>query len=314
MPRERKYTSKAEKQKAYRQRKAEALRNADVLRNKPELVKVERPPVRYFGGKWRLADWIMQHFPAEHRCYVEAFAGGASVLLQKPHTSFEVLNDLDGDVINFFDMLRSRTEELIRAIWLTPYSREEWRRARDQQPAADPIERARRFYVRCWQSFGSGTGIISTGWRFQKGANESGRADAVKSWNSTEHLWAVAERLKLVQIENDDALVVMKRYDGPKTLFYLDPPYVHSTRYESSHRKGYQHEMADADHRHFAETARQLQGMVIVSGYPCDLYDELFHDWQCVTKESADLNANMQTECLWLSPSVSRIENLPLFA
>lgn len=314
MPRKREYASKAEKQKAYRQRKAEGLRNADVLRNRPELVKVERPPVRYFGGKWRLAEWIMSHFPAEHRCYVEAFAGGASVLLQKPHTSYEVLNDLDGDVINFFDMLRSRTEELIRAIWLTPYSREEWRRAREQQPAVDPIERARRFYVRCWQSFGSGTGISSTGWRFQKGGSDSGRADAVKSWNSTEHLWAVAERLKLVQIENDDALVVMKRYDGPKTLFYLDPPYVHSTRYESSHRKGYQHEMVDEEHRCFAETARQLQGMVIVSGYQSGLYEELFHDWQCVTKETADINAKMQTECLWLSPSVSRIENLPLFA
>jgi DNA adenine methylase len=313
MARPRKHSTSADRQRAYRQRKARGLRNATALQNDKTLIKIERPPVRYYGGKWRIAGWIIDQFPP-HTCYVEPFAGGASVLLQKRPARFEVMNDLNDDVIAFFDMLRGRPEELIRAILLTPYAREELRRARISEPTTDPLEKARRFYIRCWQSYGSGTGKTSTGWRYQIGAGDNSRASAIGSWNDTDHLWAVAERLKQVQIEHDDAFKVIERFDSVETLFYLDPPYVHSTRYHDSTSKGYRHEMDDSQHRDFAQLAKNLKGFAIVSGYPSPLYDELFAGWKCINRESQDVNGTMQTECLWLSPRTVEIGHLPLFA
>lgn len=297
----RKYQSNAERQKAYRERRNRAMRNASALQSDKELIKVERPPVRYYGGKWRLGNWIIEQFP-EHACYVEPYCGGASVMLQKPPSKFEVMNDLNMDVINFFDVLRSKPQELIRAILLTPYARQELRRALHPTPTSDPVEQARRFYVRSWQSFGSGTGTSSTGWRYQIGAGDNSRASAIGSWNDTEHLWATVERLKQVQIEHDPAFKVMTRFDSDETLFYLDPPYLHKTRYHSSSSKGYSHEMNDDDHRALAGVAHSLKGMVIISGYPSALYDELFTGWKCISKESMDVNGKAQIECLWISP------------
>lgn len=301
------HQSNADRQRAYRQKK----RNATALQN----ISVSRPPIRYYGGKWRLGNWITAQFPP-HTCYVDAFAGGASVLLQKPAATHEVMNDLNGDVVNFFQVLRRHTEQFIREVELTPYSRLEHRLA--HQPTDDPLERARRFYIRCWQSFGSGVGQSMTGWRFVIGRDGSDTTP-ISTWNQVEHLWEAAARLKLVQIECDDALKVLSRFDAPGTLFYLDPPYVHSTRNDRNVKgKGYAHEMSDDDHRVLAERARQLAGMVIVSGYPSPLYDELFAGWERIDCQTMNVQSTEQTECLWLSPSVSEyhrgIKKMPLFA
>lgn len=305
-----KHSSNAAKQKAYRDRRKRAIRNAEALRLDKSLLMIDRPALRYYGGKWRIANWIIDQMPA-HSCYVEPFAGGASILLRKEPSKFEVLNDLNNDVITFFEVLRDRPEHLIRAILLTPYSREELRRARSSTD--DALEQARRFYVRCWLSFGSGTGKSSTGWRYQTGYGDNSRATAIGSFNDTEHLWAVAERLKQVQIECDDAYRVIERFDSPETLFYLDYPYVHSTRYHNSDNKGYSHEMTDEDHRRFAELARRVKGLVMVSGYPSALYDEIYAGWTCRAKETRDLNSKTVTECLWLSPRTAEALDLPLF-
>lgn len=312
MGRPKKYSTDAERQRAYRLRKSRALRNGLALQNPTEFIGIDRPALRYFGGKWRIAEWIISQFPA-HTCYVEPFVGGGSVLLQKAPARFEVMNDLDGDVIAFFDVLRSDPEALIRAIELTPYSREELRRARTSGPATEQLERARRLYVRCWQSYGSGTGKAGTGWRYQIGAGERSGANAVGSWNKTEHLWGIARRLKQVQIECDDAFKVIQRFDSPETLFYIDPPYVHSTRYEDSHRKGYSVEMSDNDHIALGQLLNSVKGMVVLSGYPSELYQQLYHDWQYISRESQDINSKLQTECLWLSPNLARLSALPLF-
>lgn len=306
-----KYASNADRQKAYRQRKGREERNAQALHADKTLIKIERPALRYYGGKWRIASWVIEQFP-QHTCYVEAFAGGASVLFQKTPSKFEVINDLDSDVVNFFDVLRWKPQELIRAILLTPFSREELRLAR--MPSEDAVERARRLYVRCWQSFGSGTGKAATGWRYQIGLGDNSRASAIGSFNNVDHLWDVAERLKQVQIEHDDALKVIERFDSAETLFYLDPPYVHDTRYDDSKRKGYQHEMSNDDHARFAALLNRLEGMVIVSGYPSSLYDELFAGWRCLHRATNDLNGKQQTECLWLSPNITEVSTMPLFA
>lgn len=312
MGRNRMYSTDAERQRAYRQRNQDAYRNTQMLQNDVAR-KVDRPALRYFGGKFRLAEWVISQFPP-HVTYVEPFSGGASVLLSKTPSTFEVINDLDQDVINFFDCLRDAPERLIRAILLTPYARAEHRRAEHANPVSlEPFERARLFYVKMQQGFGSGLGKWSGGWRFVKGGGDNTRADPVQQFNDVEHLWAVAARLKQVQIECDDALKVIARYDAPGTLFYVDPPYVHSTRHPDTTRgKGYKHEMTDEQHRELAERLKSLRGMVIVSGYPSALYGELFAGWMCIRRSSMDVLAQEQTECLWLSPSVEASQ-LPMF-
>jgi DNA adenine methylase len=140
-----------------------------------------------------------------------------------------------------------------------------------------------------------------------------------------DHLYAVATRLKTVQLECADGRECITRFDGPKTLFYIDPPYLHGTRYENSKQKGYKHEMTDEDHRALAAQLNAIQGMAIVSGYRSDLYDELYPGWNRVEKQSRDINGKNQVECLWLSPSVQTALNekrkaaaqpasLPMFA
>lgn len=305
MPRKSEYTSNAERQKAYRERQK---RNEKALQIGSKLTEIDRPALRYHGGKWRLGGWIINHFP-QHDCYVEAFGGAGSVMLQKKPAMHEVFNDLSGAVVNFFRVLREYPEKLINAIELTPYSRLEHELA--WHYCEDPIESARRFYVRSWQSFGTATSKTSndTGWRTQKSTS---RASAIKSFNDTHHLWDIAARMKLIQIERDEASKIINRYDTPSTLFYLDPPYLFSVRSDKAGR-AYHHEMTDAEHIALAEQVRAVKGMVIVSGYESPLYDELFCGWDVVKKQTNDINAKEQTEVLWLSPGVYDKVKLPLF-
>ena len=306
MPRKRQYAGNAERQKAYRERQK---RNEMALQNNSQLKQIGRPALRYHGGKFRLGNWIIDHFP-KHSCYVEAFGGGASVLLQKAPSHHEVYNDLSGLVVNFFRVLRENPADLINAIELTPYSRLEHELA--WYPSEDPLESARRFYVRSWQSFGTATSKTAgdTGWRFQK---SEGRASAIKSFNQTEHLWDIAARLKLVQIEQDEASKIIKRYDTPQTLFYLDPPYLFSTRSDKAGR-AYHHEMEDSQHAALLEQIKSIAGMVILSGYESELYNDMLPGWDKVAKESMDINGKAQTEVLWLSPGVYDKAKMPLFA
>lgn len=308
MGRKRKYTNAADRQRAYRQRQGRVKRNGEALQNPAEAIHIPTPPLRYHGGKWRLATWIIEQFPP-HVCYVEPFCGGASVLFRKPPSVIEVINDLSLDIVTFFDVLRTNPEGLIRAIELTPHSREIHRLA--YQPTPDPLEKALRFYIRCWQSFGTGEGKF-TGWRFQRD-NQRG-ALIVDDWNRTEQLWAAARRLKGVSIEHDNALTVIRRYDTPKTLFYVDPPYVLETRYTTRRGdKGYQHEMTDADHRALAQILHTVQGMVILSGYDCPLYQELYPGWKRLEKPTTTNGNGYAIESLWLSPRTLELGRLPLF-
>jgi len=253
---------------------------------------INRPALRYFGGKWRLAKWIMSFFP-EHFCYAEPFTGGASVLLQKERVEHEVINDLDGNVVNFFRVLRERPDELIRAIELTPFARDEYRLS--IQVAENELERARRFYVRCWQSIGSNADK-NGGWRFQRSDNGYSVA---KQFTQTDYLWGIVERLRGVQIESDDAIKIIRRYDAPETLFYIDPPYLPETR-EYSGR--YRLEVMPDYHCQLAQVLNTIEGMAIVSGYPSGLYDELFTGWRAERKEVKTNGEAKGLETLWLSP------------
>lgn len=268
--------------------------------------QITAPPVRYVGSKWKIAEFIIGHFPP-HESYIEPFAGGANVLFRKPVSAIEVINDLDGEVVNFFVMLRTCTADLLRAIEWTPYAKQEWEIS--FQPCDDPLERARRFYIRVRMSYGASES--KHGWRFIR-TKDVGGAHPPHEWNRLHHLWAAARRLKEVMIENDNALSVIKRYDTPRALFYVDPPYVLSERVAGA---AYNYEMTDNDHRELAATLRDLKGMVVLSGYPSQLYDELYPDWLCVTKRvrTNSKKDKRAIECLWISPNCSVERQLQMF-
>lgn len=262
-------------------------------------MNVTRPALRYHGGKWALAPWIVSFF-ADHDCYCEPFGGGGSVLLSKPLSFIEVYNDLNGDVVNFFRMLRDRPAELFAAIDLTPYSRQEFIEAQTADAATDEIERARRLYVWAWQGRGRAGISEPGGWRFMSRATRG--TTPADDWCNNQHLWAIAQRLKRVQIEHDDAVKVIARYDSPRTLFYVDPPYVQSTRGDRWSLTGYVFEMSDADHGALAKLLHGVAGQVILSGYPSDLYASLYGDWRRFDRTvSKDNGAGAATECLWIN-------------
>ena len=271
----------------------------------------KRPILRYHGGKWRLAPWIISHF-APHRVYVEPFAGAASVLLQKPRSYSEIYNDLDGQIVNLFRVLRNPAwaRELIRLVKLTPYARAEFDNS--YILADDPIEQARRTLFRSMAGFSSvgATGKWKTG--FRGNVTRTGTTPA-HDWQSfPSAIEAIVDRLQGVVIENEDAGAVIARYDGPETLFYVDPPYPFDTRFIRWAGEAYAHEMSDDDHRALAAGLKACQGQVVISGYACPLYDdELFSDWYRVEKQARADGAKERTEVLWLNRPANP---LPLFS
>lgn len=267
-----------------------------------ELARVTRPVLRWHGGKWRIAPWIITNLP-RHRCYVEPFGGAASILLRKPPSKIEVLNDADRRLVRFFRTLRGREAEVVRAIDLTPYSRAEFEAA--FQEADDPVEDARRVFVLCWQGRSRGLGEWKTGWRYEINGRRNARA--VDDFRA-DHLPAVVARLKHVQLECDDAAAVIARYDSPATLYYLDPPYVWETRSKRTSKVSarYTAELDEAGHRALAAQLHQVVGMVVLSGYPSPLYVDLYEaagwrrlDRACLTDHG------FRVECLWFNPAAA---------
>lgn len=263
-----------------------------------------RPVLRYHGGKWKLAPWIVSLFPP-HRVYVEAFGGGASVLLRKPRSYGEVYNDRDDEIVNLFRVLRdSETAARLRdALRLTPFSRSEFRAAYERSD--DPVEQARRGVVRAFMGFGSASFTRDHRTGFRSNSNRSGTTPAHDWAHYPDLLDAFTERLTGVVIENKHGPDVIAQHDGPGTLHYLDPPYPFSTRVlprGAASRFCYRHEMTDDDHRALAGVARAVTGMVIISGYPCDLYDaELYPDWTRVERQHHADGARPRTEVLWMN-------------
>jgi DNA adenine methylase len=276
--------------------------------------KPTRPVLRWHGGKWLLAPWIISHFPA-HRIYVEAFGGAASVLLRKDRAYAEYYSDLDGDVVNLFEVLRSPdADRLIDLLRLTPFARAEFAGAYEHSD--DPIERARRIVVRSFMGFGSAAACgKSTG--FRATSDRSGTTPAHDWVNFPETLAAVVDRLRGVVIENRPAMTVMAERDRPDALHYVDPPYVHETRARGNpycDKGQYRHELSDDDHRELLAFLRELQGMVVLSGYPAPLYDELLPEWRRIERPARADGARDRTEVLWINPAAAKsMSNGPLF-
>lgn len=215
-----------------------------------------RPVLRWHGGKWRLAPWIISHFPP-HRVYVEPFGGAGSVLLRKARCYAEVYNDLDDEVVNLFRVLREppAADRLIELLRLTPFARAEMEQA--YGAIEDPVERARRLVVLSFMGFGSNAHARhSTG--FRANSNRSGTTPAYDWAGFPDALAAIVARLAGVVVEHRDAAKVMAAHDGPDTLHYVDPPYMHETRCHKPEYRGYAHEMSADDH---ARLLTQLQGL-----------------------------------------------------
>lgn len=253
---------------------------------------------RYPGSKWALADWIIGHFPEgyEKMVYIEPFAGSSAVFFNKNPGIIETVNDLNGDVVNLFRVLRDNPEELIRKIELTPYSREEYRTA--TEPSDDPVESARRFVVRTTQSIGAKP---DSGWRNHKQAKIGGTAC---KWNGLpETLWEAVDRLKgntknLVQIESMDALQLIAKYNYSDVLMYLDPPYVKSTRRTN---KLYKVEMDEDGQNELLDLVMNSKAKIILSGYQSDLYDERLSGWHKDEIQTRTTATDIATEKIWMN-------------
>lgn len=256
-----------------------------------------KPPFSYYGGKARLAPWIVSLLPP-HTSYIEPFAGSLAVFFAKPPVTHEVVNDVDGEVVAFFRCLRDRPDDLIDAVELTPYARQEFADAKEG--SIDDLERARRFWVRVNQSFNK-SARLDNGWSASV-ACQNGEAKTVL--NRVARLREAAQRLMGVIIENRDAVDVIQAYGTPTGVIYADPPYVGSTRSQS---RAYEHELStDDDHRALAAVLHESPATVVLSGYDSDLYDDLYADWhrldQSVLRRSSNRASGERpraTEVIW---------------
>jgi DNA adenine methylase len=262
-----------------------------------------RPVLRWHGGKWKLAPWIISHFPP-HRIYAEPFGGGGSVLMRKDRAYAEVWNDLDKDVVNLFRVLRSeRAFELKEKLRLTPFARDEFQEA--YEPAENDVERAQRLVIRSFMGFGSDGCNEARPTGFRANSNRSGTTPSHDWVNDAPALDAIIARLAGVIIENRDALEVMAQHDSSGTLHYCDPPYVHETRKPSRNSlgKNYTHEMSNKDHARLLGFLKKLKGMVILSGYPHPLYDSALDGWKRVERAALADGARARVEVLWINPA-----------
>jgi DNA adenine methylase len=243
---------------------------------------IRNPIVRYHGSKWRLAPWIISHFP-KHEIYVEPFGGSGSVLLRKERSRIEVYNDLDNEIVNLFQVVREHSEELARLIYLTPYSRNEF--IKSFEHSENPIERARRAIIRSHCGWGSSYIFDTDNGKNAKPENgfcvdwrkkNSGRRNHV--WlNIPDTILSVVDRLQGVVIEAINYKAVIKKNDTKNTLFYVDPPYLSETRDRGN---DYRHEFTTDDHVELASVLNNVEGSVIVSGYASKLYNELYRGWK----------------------------------
>jgi DNA adenine methylase len=264
-----------------------------------------RPALRYYGGKWKIADWIISHFP-RHRCYTEGFGGAASVLLRKPPSRVEVYNDMSDEIVNLFRVLRNTEQaaELRRLLDLTPWSRSEW--LASYELCADQVEQARRTIVLASMSHNPSKALCrrSNGWR----SASSGHHMLPKDFQTyTQCLPEITARLKTVLIEHRGYASVLSQHDSSETLHYVDPPYLGELRADP--RNTYQHELwSIEDHQKLAEFLHTLEGYVIISGYPSKEYEDLYEarGWSTsstmATTGAAVTGKSSRIEMIWLNP------------
>ena len=278
----------------------------------PPILRMNKPKkliaFGWYGGKFSHLDWLLPKLP-DCLHYCEPFAGSGAVLLNRKPSPVETYNDIDGEVVNFFRVLREEKEALIEQIALTPFSREEFSSACELNPKLSNLERARRFYIRARQVR---TGLAQTAtigrWANCKNTSRSGMSGVVSRWlGGVEQLDLIAERFLRVQIENRPAIDVIKLYDSENTLFYCDPPYIHETRGDT---KSYGYEMDNLAHKELAAVLNSTKGLVAISNYECELMEELYPSkkWTKVYSPEKVIHSTKDTrqEVLWINYSLKK--------
>lgn len=257
--------------------------------------------LNYPGAKWGMAKEIVALMPP-HRSYLEPFFGSGAVLFNKPPSAIETVNDIDGDIVNFFTVLREEPDRLAEAISLTPYAREVFNDAHENRGSSS-FDRAYRFAIRSKMGHGFKT-YQKTGFKIDVYARE--KAYCVSCWNRLPRdLLEAAHRLKEVQIEQKPALEVIRKFNHDNVLIYADPPYLLDTR----GGKQYRHEMTEQDHLDLLEALLQHKGTVILSGYPHEMYDRELKGWSKIARKSYNQNSDQRTEVLWCNFEVPGLFN-----
>jgi DNA adenine methylase len=247
---------------------------------------MRRPFLNYYGGKFTARTWITSRFP-EHKIFVDVFGGGGNIILSKTPSKVDVYNDIDSEIHNLFSVARGHGDALKTSLILTPYSREEYNNVRG--PTLDRIERARRTIVKSFMGIGDSI-HNKTGFRNSTSSNAS-PSKTFKSY--VEYFDFFVDRMRGIFLENLDFRECIKKYDTEETLFYLDPPYIHSTRMST---KNYGHEMTNNDHIEMVEIIKSIKGNFILSGYENDLYPK---EW-VVNKKESNTQTTKRTECLYM--------------
>jgi DNA adenine methylase len=266
-------------------------------------IKSARAPFGYYGSKLRIASRILGGLPP-HNAWVEAFCGSAALTLAKKPAPIEVINDLDGQIINFFQQIRENTEALCRAVALTPYARAEYQNAMNPRDEDDPLERARKFLVATMMTINATVGSpTGAGFSFSQSYARAGREARVNRWyNLPERLSRVVERLRNVRVESRDARELLEMFsDRPATLVYLDPPYFVSRRHS------YAIEANDESfHKEILEICCKARCMILLSGYDNDLYKKTLtrkKGWKRMTLRTNTRDTTgkdyPRTEVLW---------------
>lgn len=278
---------------------------------------VQHPALRYHGGKFAAANWLLGMLPA-HRVYVEPFGGAAGLLLRKPISEVEVYNDRDDEIVGFFEVLRDREKRaaLCEALALTPYARREFERAYTAAPVADPVERARRVVIRAQMGFGSaGATKGRTGWRTYCGVKNP----HIEWRNAPDAIRAAGERFERVIIECRDAFELIAAHDAADVLHFVDPPYVPDTRCTRASSQTYRHELDAEQHGRLVELLLSVEGAVLLCGYPTEIYAPLERaGWRREERQaraSGRRGGVMRTEAVWLNPrALSSAKQMRLLA
>lgn len=273
-------------------------------------------PFPYYGGKYNHLDWLLPLLPEDDGPYVEPFGGSGVVLINREPARVETYNDILGDVVNFFDVLRDSREELLEKLRYTPYSREMYRRSTELyhgETDYGSVDRALYFLVNLCQGRDGVMSGSELNWAYDRTNSRRQRGAKVSAWDYRKgQLEEVAERLGRVQIENFDYSEILDRYDYDDAVFYCDPPYPPEVRVGFDQ---YRFEMSTDEHRDLAEHLESVEGRVCLSGYNCELMEELYDEWHRVDGPVRKLagSGSKRQEVLWMNydPKTTETVSVP---
>ena len=271
--------------------------------------------VSYFGGKFPHLSWLIDQFPKGNYHFIDLMCGSANIALNVDYPLITV-NDLNDEIINLFEVLRTDHERFINLIYFTPFSRSELYKIIDSPVSEDPVERAMQYFVRCQLGYGangSQNNHKGAGFEYKLHTTNYYRVD---NWNlKLKKMAAIVEKLKSFQVEGRDALDLIDKLDKPRNLIYIDPPYLMKVRTSG---KRYLHEVDEAWHATLAEKVQQLNNaLCVISGYDHRMYAELFPEFY--KKEGPQSNATVSKrgikECIWCNydPDTINHKTLKLF-